>query len=207
MKNFLNYVGQLRIYSLVDLVLLVVAIHAQSFVGVGIIFLHLGFLAFLETRHEHSYRKKIPQWVYVVLGSIGVILYWHWEVIPFLICSYLYTKKNNGYFGATSSLFRGLQYFFLVAGVVGYMTPFPWVALLVLFVRNFAGDLRDIVKDTKEGMKTLPIIIGLKHDMKYVHLITVLFTSLIWWQQTTLSFILLCIVFGVEIVTYNSTPR
>ncbi len=207
MKSFLNYFGQFRLYSFVDLVLLLIATGTGLQDFLGVLFLHLGFLAFLETRHSHSYRKEIPKSVYVFLYGIGILLYRHWEVIPFLLCSYLYSKKNRGYFGCFSSLFRGFQYFFLIAGIIGYHNPLIWIALFILFIRNFTGDLRDVVKDRKEGMKTLPVVMGFKQDIKHIHLIALLCTSSIAWSYTSLSIWILLLVFIIEIITYNITPR
>ncbi len=207
MKNFLNYFGQFRFYSFLDLIILLIAIHAHTVDFLGIIFLHLGFLAFLETAHSHPFRKNMPKWVWPLLTVIGIVLYRHWEVIPFLFFSWLYTKKTQGYLGTLSSFSRGMQFFFLVGGIIGYHTSFAYIVFAAVFVRNLLGDFRDIVKDSKENMKTLPIIFGFKKDQKYVHLFALLFTSIIWWSFTDLSVLILIPLLALEILTYNLTPR
>lgn len=207
MKTFLNYLGQFRLYSLVDLILLLIATQANTQVFLGVIFLHLGFLAFLETRHSHSYRNRLPKCVWIIFTIIGIFLYRHWEVVAFLLISYLYTKKNHGYFASISPLLRGFQYFFLIAGIVGYHHPLSWIALATIFIRNFAGDLRDTTKDRDANMKTLPVLLGLNKNIPNIHLIAVLLTSVIWWSFTSLSIWALLIVLIIEIGTYNITPR
>jgi len=207
MKTFLNYLGQFRLYSFTDLILLLIATQTGYLSFLGVLFLHLGFITFLETRHSHPYRKQMPKWLCIFLTIIGIILYGHLEVIPFLLVSYLYVKKTEKYFGYIAPILRGFQYFFLLGGLIGYHNPITWIALLVIFVRNFAGDLRDVAKDINEGIKTLPTLMGLKNNIKYIHLITMLTTSLIWWSFSSLSFWILLLVFVVEITTYNITPR
>lgn len=207
MESLLNYTGQLRAYSFIDLILFGFAIQAGRIDFIGIIFLHLGFLAYLETRHAHSYRKKFSKWIWEVVTLVGILLYRHWEVLGFLLCSYLYTKKTRGYFGVIAPLLRGFQYFFLAAGIIGYHNPLTWIALLIMFIRNFAGDLRDVVKDKKEGVRTLPLVMGLDRNMNYIHLMIMFVTSFIWWSFTTLPLGVLLLVFMLQIATYNLTPR
>lgn len=207
MKTFLNYLGQFRLYSLVDLIILLLATQARPQDFFGTIFLHLGFLVFLETQHSHSFRKKMPKWLWVFLIILGISLYWHWEVIPFLILSYFYTKKTEKYFGCIAPVLRGFQYFFLIAGIVGYNNPLIWIALVVIFIRNFAGDLRDIEKDKKENLKTLPIVLGLNKDIKYIHLIVMMATTLIWFLYTSMSSWLIFPILIFQILTYGLTAR
>lgn len=207
MNTFTNYIGQLRLYSLVDLVLLAIVAQANVWEACGIVVLHIGFLAYLEARHSHSYRKPLPQWVWIAFVIVGTLLYKHIEALPFLLFSYLYTKKSHGYFAAVSPLFRGLQYFFLIAGVTNYHHPLPWVALLVTVIRNFAGDVRDAAKDKGEHMKTIPVIIGLHRNIRHIHLITTLLSSTVWWSFGHLPLWILLLVMCIEISTYNLTPR
>ena len=207
MKIFLNYFGQFRLYTLIDLIVLLIAIQAGIYDFLGVIFLHLGFLVFLETQHLHSYRKKMPRWLSVFLIIVGIFLYRHWEVIFFLFLSYLYVKKTKRYFGYISPILRGLQYFFLVAGIIGYNNTLIWIVLIVIFIRNFAGDLRDVIKDKNENTKTLPILLGFNKDEKYIHLAIMLITTLIWFLFTNLETWLLFPIFILQILTYRLTPR
>ena len=203
----LNYLGQLRLYSFIDLIILLIATKATTFEFVGVVFLHIGFLAYLETQHQHSYRKKVPKYLWLILSLIGLLLYRHIEGILFIVCSYLYILKTKKSFALSAPIMRGLQYFFLVAGIVGYHNKLTYLALVLIIVRNFCGDLRDIIKDKKENLNTLPIAFGLNRDIKYVHLIAMLTTTFVWFQYANLAIYLLVPIFLIQILTYNLTPR
>lgn len=206
-NNLLNLIGQIRIYSLIDLILLLIAIKAGSFQFVGVILLHLGFLLFLEHSHKHKYRNPFPKylWVFLILG--GVFFYKSFFVIGFLIFSFLYTKKNVANLGIYSPIFRGFQNYFLAAGIIGFLNPLSFLAGGLLALRNLAGDFRDVEKDKKEKLKTFPIILGFKKDMKYVYLPSLFVTTLVWWNMSNISVIWLIVVYLIQLGTYNLTPR
>jgi 4-hydroxybenzoate polyprenyltransferase len=204
--KFKNYIGQLRLYSLVDLVLLLAAINTEIHVFIGALLLHVGFLAYLELRHSHEYREKAPQWVPYILLMLGIILYARWEAFAYILFSFLYTQKISK-LGRISPLCRGLQNFFIVAGIVGYHSWLPYAVFILLVLRNLAGDFRDVEKDTREGLKTLPISLGMKRSLKYIHLGFVIMTSVIWWSVSTLPISLLGAVILIEILSYDLTPR
>lgn len=207
MKKFFNYIGQIRLYSLADLILLLIAFKADNFEFFGVILLHLGFLLYLERKHSHHYREEFFVWIWILLIIFGAVLYKHIEFLPFLLFSYLYAKKSDSDFGTFSPVFRGLQVFFLVAGIAGYYNVLTWAVLPIIFVRNFMGDLRDARKDRKDGLKTLPIVLGFRKGSKYIHLIAIMVTSLIWWSFADIFVVYLFIVFAIEIITYNLTVR
>ena len=95
----------------------------------------------------------------------------------------------------------------LAAGIVGFHSPLPWIALAVMATRNFAGDVRDAAKDSSENMKTLPVILGMKRNVKYVHLVATLLTTAIWWTYTSIPPVYLAIIFLAQISSYDLTPR
>jgi len=204
---FINIIGQLRIYSLVDLILFAFAIKSSNFELAGIVLLHVSFLYYLESIHKHSNRILIPKFIWVIIGIAGIVLYTSLAVLGFIIFSILYAKKNSPKFSPYSSFFRGAQMYFLAAGVVGFLNPLAFLAFGLLFVRNFAGDLRDIVKDRKEKMKPLTIMLGLKHSYKWVHLIILLVTTFVWWYIADISIFWLMGIYVIQILTYNLTPR
>lgn len=206
-KSLLNILGQVRIYSLIDLILLCFALRADRAEFVGIIALHLGFLFYLEHQHKHKYRNKIPSFIWSFLLIVGIYFYNNSAVIGFLIASYFYTKKNKSYFGALSPFMRGFQMFFLSAGIIGFVDPFSRYAGLIFFMRNFNGDLRDIEKDRKERLKTLPIMLGLRKDWKNIHFYTLLVSSAVWWSFSELNLIWLVLVYVIQYLSYNKTPR
>ena len=203
----LNYLGQLRLYSLLDLIVLLIATRATPVELIGAVLLHVGFLAYLESRHEHSYRKKVPKYLWVLLCLAGLILYSHIAGLFYVLFSYLYTLKNRKSFAVLSPVMRGLQSYFLVAGISGYGSGLAFLAMVMMIIRNFCGDLRDVEKDGKENMKTLPVVMGLKKNIKYVHLIVTLVTTFVWFEYTNLSPYLLLPIFLIQILSYNLTPR
>jgi len=207
-KNYLwNIFTQIRMYSLVDLMIFLVLLGANRIEFVGVIFLHISFLFYLEVVHKHSYRVYTPNIVWIILCILGIIFYNHIAVSGFLVFSYLYTKKNLSSLGYYAPIFRGLQFYFLSSGIVGFFHPLSFISLVLITIRNFIGDLRDVSKDIKEGLKTLPIALGFKNGIKNLHLIALLLTTLLWWYSIGLSVIWLLMLYVIEIYTYNLTSR
>jgi len=207
MKVFLNYLGQLRLYSLIDLVWLLLATQATSTQFVGILLLWIGFLAHLELGHRHSYRHNLAKHLDTVLFIAGLLLFRKVEGFIFVLLSFLYTKKKQQCWGSISPFIRGAQSFVLAGGLVGYINPLSWIAFILTLVRNLLGDVRDVKKDKEEGMKTIPVLLGLTYSWKYIHLVAVIATSTVWWFFTNVSLWYLVIVFVIQIATYNLTPR
>jgi 4-hydroxybenzoate polyprenyltransferase len=206
MKIFLNYIGQIRLYSLADLVLLLISIGSTQYELAGAVILHLGFLAYLESRHAHEYRAKVPVWVSYLLCIIGLIFFGKIEGLLYVFFSYLYTKKtkNTGFF---SPSVRGLQNFFIIAGILGYHSSIPYIVGIVCFIRNLLGDFRDTEKDRREGMKTIPVILGVKSSIPHIHLVGMFLSSFVWWTFSSISVGWLILVLIIQIATYHLTPR
>ncbi len=204
---FWNIVGQIRLYSIVDLILLLIAIKADRAEFIGVIFLHLGFLLFLESVHKHKERVPFPRYLWIVLTGIGVYFYHHLAVIGFLVSSFLYAKKNMPSLSAFAPFFRGLQYYFFTSGILGFLNPFAFLSGTLLVLRNFTGDIRDVTKDKKEGLKTLPMVLGFKKSIKHIHLVGLLITSFVWWYIAGISVAWLLGAYLIEIGTYYLTPR
>jgi|SRR3989344_5658282 len=207
MNNILNYTGQLRLYSLLDLALLLYVAGARGSIFVGGLFLWIAFLVYLETRHAHEYRASLPSWLWLALGVFGLVLYGRPEGLLFVLAGYFYAKKNQRHFALVSPLFRGLQNFFLVAGLVGYQNPLVWIVLVLIIIRNVIGDFRDIEKDSREGMRTWPMLIHWHTNLPYAHLIFMLLTTFVWWSYSSLNFYWLISIWVVQLATYNLTPR
>jgi hypothetical protein len=203
----LNLFGQIRVYSLIDLTVFSIALHANHYQIAGIILLHLGFLLFLEFTHKHEFRVAFPKYLWCILLILGIIFYKNIAVVGFLLCSYFYVKKNSLTFGWSGPFFRGLQYYFLASGVIGFLNPISFLVAGLLIIRNFAGDLRDVSKDRKDGYKTLPIIFGLNKDFKHIHLITMLGTTFVWWYLSGINTLWLIPIFIIQVGSYNLTPR
>jgi hypothetical protein len=204
---FTNLLGQIRLYSLIDLILLLIAINSSNYQFIGAVLLHLSFILYLEKSHNHKYRLPFPKFIWIFLLIIGLVFYKSYFAIGYLVCSFFYTKKNIPNLSAFGPFLRGLQYYFITAGVIGFLNPLCFIGGGLLIVRNFAGDLRDITKDKKEKLKTLPIILGFNKDMKHIHLIFLLLTTFVWWHISGISIIWLSLIYIIEIGTYNLTPR
>jgi hypothetical protein len=191
----------------VDLILFAFAIGSGTLELAGIILLHLSFLFYLEYTHKHPNRLHAPKIIWILFGIAGIILYPKISVIGYVISSVLYTGKNSRKIAPFAPFCRGLQYYFLAAGIMGFLNPVSFLAFVLLTIRNFTGDLRDVIKDKKEKTKTLPIIIGFKHSQKYIHISTLFFTSFVWWYISGISIIWLVLTYLIQIGTYNLTPR
>ncbi len=203
----MNYLGQLRLYSFVDLILLLLATHTAPIHILGALILWLGFLLLLESRHKHSYRKQFPSFLMPLLLAFGLILYGRIEGLIFILLGYLYSQKTGKSWGIFSPLIRGLQPFVAVGGLLGYRNPLTWWAFGGTVIRNLLGDVRDVAKDTSESMKTIPIALGLKTGPRYIHLAGTLATSSLWCYLGHLPLPYLIIAWIIEITTYNWTPR
>jgi len=203
MKNVSNYLGQLRIYSLVDLMLMMYAAGARGQVFWGAVVLWIGFLTYLESQHKHTYRAKIPNSLWIALIIIGLVLFGRIEGVGFVVASYFYTCKDKKNYGIFAPLFRGLQNFLLVGGVIGFSSVLVWFAFVLIFARNILGDIRDAGKDTGEGMKTIPILFGWKKNVPIIHLVGILGTTFVWWHYSGLGVAFLLVIWGIQLVTYN----
>ncbi len=206
----MNLIGQLRLYSAVDLALLLLAAKANPVQVFGSFCLWFGFLLYLESCHRHVYRRDFPKILWPTLITLAVVAFHRPEslgfIAYFILCSWLYAKKNEPQFGLGAPLFRGLQSLALVGGIQGYTGAFAWLALTLTVIRNTLGDVRDTDKDREQGMLTIPIILGWR-SISYIHMIGVFATSVVWLSFTRLSWAWLPVVWLVEIVTYNWTPR
>lgn len=201
-----KFIGILRVYSLVDLILLLLAVGASGSSLVGAIFLWVGFLAYLESAHDHDYRINIPRYASYVIFPVGLVLFPIVEGMAFIISSVLYAKKNKQLWGLASPIFRAIQTMVLIAALTGFRDKLPWVAGILIMVRNLFGDLRDVEEDRRQGMTTWPIKFALSQQ-RHLHLLMVLGTTTLWWLLLRLSISWLALLWLVEVGTYFLTPR
>jgi len=201
-----NYVGQIRIYSLVDLWLLLAAVGADIREAVGVAALWIGFLLFLESGHSHEYRERFPKFSWLPLWVLGVVAIPKPESIAFIFFAWLYTQKNKSYLATISPIFRGLQTLMIVGEIAGYCHPLILVAPVLTSFRNLLGDWRDCGKDLKEKKITIPCLLGMK-SARHVHLLGLFLTSSVWWWYSTTHISILILVLSIQIVSYNLTPR
>lgn len=206
-RAFLNYLGQLRVYSLVDLIIFLIAFRASEEQIFGILSLWIGFLAYLEWRHAHVGRLKVPAWTWMMFFVFSLLLLPLAYTLIFIALAVVYAEKIGGIFGLFSPFIRGLQMGVIALLISPIMTPHIFIAAIMIAMRNFLGDFRDVVKDTKQGLETWPILLGFKKDFAYIHLLGILTTTFLWWSWSDLSPIILVVAWALEVLTYRLTPR
>lgn len=206
-QRMINHIGQLRLYSLIDLTLLLFAFGASATQAIGAMSLWIGFLGYLEWRHEHANRARVPVIFWIACFCIGLYFVPTIYSAIFIALCVIYAEKISRAFGAISPIMRGLQTCILLVAVTGALSSHILIAAIAIGIRNLLGDLRDIQKDSHHGLKTIPVLLGFTRDIRYVHLFGVLSTTLLWWSWTTLPLSILIVVWAIEIGTYNLTPR
>lgn len=215
----MNLIGQLRLYSAVDLLVLLSAARATPLQVAVSFSLWFGFLLYLESCHKHTYRQTFPKLLWLILWVIGVVappVFESWRIgvltLPrpegavFILFSWMYAKKTQSHYGLWAPGFRGVQSLVLVGGIQGYAGILPWLALVLTAIRNILGDVRDVAEDKIEGMRTIPIVLGWR-SVPHIHLIGVLATSLVWFSFAHLFTGWLFLLWALEIITYYWTPR
>jgi len=207
-KKILNYIGQMRIYSLLDLIIFAFALTRDREFIVGIILLWIGFLLLLEGTHKDRMRSPINCFLWIVFLVPALFLLPVGAPILFMLFGYLYIlKKRNKFFGTTSFLWRGLQNFSLA---FLFNPPLAALAFVLTAGRNLIGDLRDAGSDARDGVRTIPVRFGLKENQYwafYGHMLAVVFTTAVWFHFSQLSFSLFWPIAFLEIVSYPLTPR
>lgn len=203
----MRYLGLLRLYSLADLILLLIALHAPLMSGLGIVVTWLSFLALLEARHKHSYRPHVSHWLWIVGFTTASLLFPRWELAGFFVLSYIYTLKDTAFFGLFSPLVRGTQTTLIISSLTGYHSAWPWVGGVLILVRNFLGDIRDTKRDKREHVTTWATQLNLVTKARSIHLIAVLVTSAVWWSISQPSPWFLAAAWAIEIATYDLTAR
>ena len=207
MKSLLNYVGQIRIYSLLDIVIFGFALSSDLKVIVGIVLLWLSFMFLLEATHKDELRLRIGNMIWLIPFGISLIFVPFWLPFIFISLSFLYAQKKVGYWGILSPLFRGSQ-----NGVIALMfnPAFALIAFLLYTIRNLVGDFRDAGDDKKRIIHTIPVAIGLTNNSRLAflgHLVLVISTTLFWYSKTNLSLAVIVVVILIQILSYPLTPR
>jgi hypothetical protein len=205
----LNYLGQLRLYSLVDLILMLYSGGYRSFDMLGPVLIWVGFLSYLEARHKDTGRAVVPNWVAAIFGVTSLFLFGFWKGLLFSLFSFVYTKKKLRYWGLVSPLCRGLQ----VLTIMG-PSQLGWIAAGATALRNLAGDWRDVIQDrtegrrrVPEGLKTWAVVLGVKTDWVFLHLFATMSTTFIWWHYARIGISWLLAIYLVQIASYWATPR
>lgn len=204
-----NYIGQLRFYSAADLVLLLAATGASTRDLVGGLALWFGFLVYLEWVHKDRDREPWHWTIWVALGLVGLILTANIAgTLVFAVTAALYAeKKRLRWLSPFSWLVNGGVKATLLIAVGGVTLPMIMLVWIVMSLRNLAGDLRDIEKDSSEGVHSLPVVLKIGHDIKWAYPTCLAATTLLWWTLGHLPVAALVIAWAVEASTYKLTPR
>jgi len=205
--SLLNYFSQLRLYSYVDIILMMVAFRADAITILSCSFMWFGFLIHLEWQHRDRGRSFWPAWAWIILWIAGIIAHPSAFQVLLIATSATYSlKKRYRWIGLISWIINGSIKAWMVA-----MIPAPlWGIFLVsglMSLRNLAGDIRDAGKDSAEGVFTLPVVLGLKKNIPFVYPSCLVATSIIWVYIGGISFLWLIPVFIIQSLTYHLTPR
>src|SRR3989344_9580372 len=207
-KSVLNYFGQLRIYSFLDIIILATALTKNLNAIIGIALLWLSFLLYLESRHKDEPRLKVNQYLWLVPFLLSLILLPIWVCLGFALFSYLYTnKKKNKFWGASAPFWRASQ-----NGIIafGFNPPMAILVFALIFVRNLIADFRDAYDDEKRNTKTIPVLLGVNKNQVwafYIHIFLVIGTTMVWFNYSFLDISLLLPIIILQLISYPLTPR
>lgn len=206
-KTILNYIGQLRLYSYADLLLLFFWLDLSTKEIISCSLLWFGFLIYLETVHKDTGRSQWNIFAWIIPWLLALLIIQKWQIIFFFMAAILYTLKKKKNLGFISSVFNGL----VKVGLIIFLPVANTYNILIIFTvmtfRNLMGDFRDIEKDNSEKMRTLPIILGFKNDIKFLYPSTLALSSALWFILGDVSIIFLVITWLVQLITYSWTPR
>ena len=210
MKRLINYLGQLRIYSLVDWMLLLIVSGANFFQFAGGVFMHIGFLGFLESQHQHPNREPVSD-VHAIAVCMSAAAMFGGDMQKrayyFLFFSGIYALKKYNRWALVSPVARGMQVWLILQLLLPFDSALLWCAAIGFTVRNALGDFRDIEHDRAEGMRTWPVALRVKQDWVFVHLVATLTTTWLWWSFSSLPMWIPTALNIVEVGTYWLTPR
>lgn len=201
-----NYIGQLRIYSFVDLILLFILAGATSIEIFGCSLLWFSFLIFLEFIHKDKGRNRWSVYAWIIPFTVGILIIYKIEILFFILSVALYTYKKKYPLGLISPIINGL----LKTSLIMLITDDINILLIVFIlmtIRNLAGDIRDAYKDSKENIITLPVKLGYKIHTPYVYPLFLGFTSFVWVFMSDMSLLIIFPVWFIQFQTYHLTPR
>jgi 1,4-dihydroxy-2-naphthoate octaprenyltransferase len=203
-----NYVGQLRAYSYVDLLLLLAAVQASPRVIIGVSLLWFGFLIHLEWRHRDRGRLTWHWSLWIVPWAVAPFVVPSPWLVPFYVLAVAYAyKKHFPAAAAVSPLVNGGLKTFLVLLAPATTAALAGLVLALMTFRNLLGDVRDAEKDAHEGVRTLPVIAGYRRATPWVYPASLVLTSLVWTVLGGLSWWALAAALLVQVATYRLTPR
>lgn len=203
-----NYLGQLRLYSYADLLLLLAALGASLEEVIGGSLLWFGFLVYLDWHQQDRGRLRWPAGVWIVLWVLALALLHNVASVVCIGLACLYAaKKSVSWIAALSPVVNGLLKASIAAAVGGVSAVVMLGVFAIAATRNLLGDLRDVEKDRSDGSDTIPIRLGAKSDVRWAYPLGLATSSLIWTVAGELPFWALATAWFVEAATYRLTPR
>jgi 1,4-dihydroxy-2-naphthoate octaprenyltransferase len=189
-------------------VLLLLAVDSNASQLLAVSLLWFGFLIYLESQHRDPGRQPWPAAAWILLWLAGIAVSHSLAVVPFLVLSMLYAgKKAVSQLACVSPLVSGGikgSLLLLVPGVGA-----GWIALVIVLtgLRNLGGDLRDTLKDGREGVQTLPVRLDIRRDMSAAYAVALATTSAAWVLLGQLPLWSLLAAWAIQVTTYPFTPR
>ncbi len=206
-STFVNYFGQLRMYSAVDFVLLLIMLNVRPIGMASVLTLWFGFLIFLEWLHRDSGRALWPAWAWLVCLVFGIWIYPHPCQMAVCATAFGYALKKIKWMGIFSPALIGLLKVFLVFPFSQSSLQVLLVVWFAMAVRNLCGDIRDAGKDFMNGQQTIPVAMGYRRNTKYVYPLALATTSFVWAVWGHLPIWSLGLAWTIQIATYRLTPR
>lgn len=203
-----NYLGQLRPYSYTDLLLLLAAVHATPRGIAACSLLWFGFLIHLEWQHHDEGRLTWPLAAWAVPWAAAVLIAPAPATGLFLLLAVGYSlKKRVRALAAVSPLANAGLKVALVLLVPGVAASTVWLVFGVMAFRNLMGDVRDAAKDARQGVGTVPVLLGYRRATPLVYPATLMLSTLLWVLVGGLPLWLAVPAWAVEVATYPLTPR
>lgn len=207
-ENMKNYFGQLRAYSYIDLVLLLIAAGANVREIAICSLLWFGFLIYLEWLHKDKGRLRWPWAAWMGPWAAATIWAHSPAVVAFFIVCVAYTlKKHVPALASLSPLTNGAVKATLLLFVAAASAPFAVIVWAATATRNLLGDMRDIEKDRSEHVYTIPVRLGLQRDIWWLYPLGLASTTALWTMMAGLPLWVLACAWIVEAATYRLTPR
>lgn len=202
----LNRLSQLRLYSYIDLLVLVHWLGISGRGVVGLSLLWFGFLIFLEWTHRDRGRAHWHPLAWISAWALGLGAVASFAGLAFIAVAILYSyKKRFSALAAISFVLNGLLKAILVWGAATFAATI--LILTVTAFRNLAGDFRDVRKDRLDGVVSIPVRLGLTEDVRWLYPASLAATTLTWGLLGGVSIpvVLACLV--AEMTFYPLTPR
>ncbi len=207
-SKLLNYIGQLRVYSLLDFIIFGTALTRDIPAIIAMTSLWCSGILYLEYVHKDHLRLPVSFFAPLIL-FLASFMYLPFQ-IP-LLCgffSFLYAKKkHNTFMGVTAPFWRACINSILA---LFFKPPLAPLVFALFFTRNLLADFRDTQCDKNQGSTTLPLILGFKKEYRwafYAHCLGVAVCTAIWFRYSFLDARLLMPILLMQVFIYPLTPR